>query len=183
MREDSWHGRESAWAKARAHRSRYTTCVVGLRQKRCPVTLDSDGMGSIPAIPDAQNVPLLLCHERFNEACLPDGGRYLLIIDGEKDDCSDTSNEGGRGRAGAGCAGPEQNLHIDCNASDSELCALPLRGSRWQGPGYTLDRLVRAATCWCMWRPPQRGPAQHQRKNLEESKWFGRGTRAERLSE
>ena len=32
-----------------------------------------DGMGSIPAIPDARNVPLLLCHERFNEAtsCLP----------------------------------------------------------------------------------------------------------------
>jgi len=29
---------------------------------------DLDGMGSIPAIPDARNVPLLLCHERFNEA-------------------------------------------------------------------------------------------------------------------
>ncbi len=29
---------------------------------------DSDGMGSIPAIPDARNVPLLFCHERFNEA-------------------------------------------------------------------------------------------------------------------
>ena len=27
---------------------------------------DSDGIDSIPAIPDAQNVPLLLCHERFN---------------------------------------------------------------------------------------------------------------------
>ena len=31
---------------------------------------DSDGMGSIPAIPDAQNVPLLLCLELFNEARL-----------------------------------------------------------------------------------------------------------------
>ena len=29
-------------------------------------------MGSIPAIPNAQTVPLLLCHERFNEASLPD---------------------------------------------------------------------------------------------------------------
>ncbi len=47
--------------------------VVGLRRKLYPVTLDSDGMGSIPAIPKAQNVPLLLCHERFNEASLPDG--------------------------------------------------------------------------------------------------------------
>jgi hypothetical protein len=36
------------------------------------VTLDCDGMGSIPAIPEAQNVPLLLCHERFNEASLPE---------------------------------------------------------------------------------------------------------------
>ncbi len=27
-----------------------------------------DGMGSIPAIPDTRKVPLLLCHERFNEA-------------------------------------------------------------------------------------------------------------------
>ncbi len=34
---------------------------------------DSDGMGSIPAIPDAQNVPLLLCHELFNVASLPVG--------------------------------------------------------------------------------------------------------------
>ena len=32
---------------------------------------DSDGMGSIPAILDARNVPLLLCHKRFNEASLP----------------------------------------------------------------------------------------------------------------
>ena len=31
---------------------------------------DCDGMGSIPAIPNARNVPLLLCHERFNEASL-----------------------------------------------------------------------------------------------------------------
>ncbi len=45
--------------------------VVGLRQKRYPVTLDCDGMGSIPAIPEARYVPLLLCHERINEASLP----------------------------------------------------------------------------------------------------------------
>ena len=32
---------------------------------------DSDGMGTIPAIPYARNVPLLLCHELFNEASLP----------------------------------------------------------------------------------------------------------------
>ncbi len=32
---------------------------------------DSDGMGSIPASPDALSVPLLLCQERFNEASLP----------------------------------------------------------------------------------------------------------------
>ena len=31
---------------------------------------DSDDMGSIPAIPDARKVPLLLCRERFNEASL-----------------------------------------------------------------------------------------------------------------
>ncbi len=30
-----------------------------------------DGMVSIPAIPYAQNVPLLLCHERFNEISSP----------------------------------------------------------------------------------------------------------------
>jgi hypothetical protein len=40
-------------------------------RKRCPATLDCDGMGSIPAIPEARSVPLLLCHERFNEAGLP----------------------------------------------------------------------------------------------------------------
>ncbi len=34
---------------------------------------DSDGMGSIPASPDALNVPLLLCQEWFNEASLPAG--------------------------------------------------------------------------------------------------------------
>ena len=28
-------------------------------------------MGSIPVIPEALNVPLLLCHERFNEPSLP----------------------------------------------------------------------------------------------------------------
>ncbi len=33
---------------------------------------DSICMGSIPAVPDARNVPLLLCHERYNEASLPD---------------------------------------------------------------------------------------------------------------
>ncbi len=46
--------------------------VVGLRRKRCPVTLDCDGMGSIPAFPETLNVPLLLCHELFNEASLPE---------------------------------------------------------------------------------------------------------------
>ncbi len=45
--------------------------VVGLRRKRCPVTLDCDGMVSIPASPDARNVPLLICRERFYEASLP----------------------------------------------------------------------------------------------------------------
>ncbi len=33
-----------------------------------------DGMGSIPASPNALNVPLLLCQERFNEASLPGVG-------------------------------------------------------------------------------------------------------------
>ena len=33
---------------------------------------DLDHMGLIPAIPNAQNAPLLLCHELFNEASLPD---------------------------------------------------------------------------------------------------------------
>ena len=33
---------------------------------------DLDGVGSIPAIPNARYVPSLLCHERFNEASLPD---------------------------------------------------------------------------------------------------------------
>jgi hypothetical protein len=32
---------------------------------------DLDGVGSIPAIPNARYVPSLLCHERFNEASLP----------------------------------------------------------------------------------------------------------------
>jgi hypothetical protein len=48
--------------------------VVELRRKWFQ-SYDSDSMGSIPAIPDAQNVPLLLCrvcHERFNEASLSD---------------------------------------------------------------------------------------------------------------
>ncbi len=43
-----------------------------LRRKWGPVTCDLDGVGSIPAIPKAQYVPSLLCHERFNEASLPD---------------------------------------------------------------------------------------------------------------
>ncbi len=38
---------------------------------------DLDGMGSIPASPDARNVPLLLCQERFNEASLSDVGYCL----------------------------------------------------------------------------------------------------------
>ncbi len=38
---------------------------------------DSDGMGSIPASSDAQNVPLLLCQERFNEASLSESN-YLF---------------------------------------------------------------------------------------------------------
>ena len=33
---------------------------------------DLDGMGLIPASPDARNVPLLLCQERFHEASLYD---------------------------------------------------------------------------------------------------------------
>ena len=32
---------------------------------------DLDGVGSIPAIPNARYVHSLLCHERFNEASLP----------------------------------------------------------------------------------------------------------------
>ncbi len=32
---------------------------------------DLDGVGSIPAIPNARYVPSLLCHERFDEASLP----------------------------------------------------------------------------------------------------------------
>ena len=51
----------------------YPLSIVGIRQtwKQCPVTLDCDGMGSIPAIPKTWNMPLLLCHELFNEASLP----------------------------------------------------------------------------------------------------------------
>ena len=66
--------------------------VVGLRRKRCPVALDCDGMGSIPASPDARNVPLLL----MKLACL----------------LSKTANSGDQvflpARAGAvGCAGSQ----------------------------------------------------------------------------
>ena len=32
---------------------------------------DLDGVGSIPAIPNARYVPSLLCRERFNKASLP----------------------------------------------------------------------------------------------------------------
>ena len=45
--------------------------IVGLRRKWFPVVLDCDGMVSIPAIPEARTVPLLHCHERFNEASVP----------------------------------------------------------------------------------------------------------------
>ncbi len=36
-------------------------------------------MGSIPTIPDARNVPLLLCYERFNTASLPVGLDKAMI--------------------------------------------------------------------------------------------------------
>ncbi len=50
----------------------YTAPLVEwLRRKPDPVTCDSNGVGSIPAIPNAQNVLSVLCHERFNEASLP----------------------------------------------------------------------------------------------------------------
>ena len=41
---------------------------------------DSDGMGSIPANPDALNVPLLLCQERFNEASLPELRTVFIFL-------------------------------------------------------------------------------------------------------
>ncbi len=40
---------------------------------------DSDGMGSIPASPDARNVPLLLCQERFNDASLSKANGFYLV--------------------------------------------------------------------------------------------------------
>ena len=43
---------------------------------------DLDGMGSIPASPDALNVPLLLCQERFNAASLLDGWSRADLFDG-----------------------------------------------------------------------------------------------------
>jgi hypothetical protein len=46
---------------------------------------DLDGVGSIPAIPNARYVPSLLCHERFNEASLPVIGIFV-------DDLSVTCN-------------------------------------------------------------------------------------------
>ena len=54
------------------HKKQIWVAWVGLRRKRCPVNLDCDGMVSISAIPYARNLPLLLCHERFNEASLPE---------------------------------------------------------------------------------------------------------------
>ncbi len=42
---------------------------------------DSDGMGSISAKPDARKVPLLLCHERFDEASLPANEVILFLHD------------------------------------------------------------------------------------------------------
>ncbi len=53
------------------HKGDHPLSVVGLRRNQCPVTLDCDGIGSIPAILKARNVPLLLCHELLNEASLP----------------------------------------------------------------------------------------------------------------
>ncbi len=44
----------------------------GAKAKAVSGHSDSDGMGSIPASPDARNVPLVLCQERFNEASLSD---------------------------------------------------------------------------------------------------------------
>ncbi len=38
---------------------------------------DLDGMDSIPASPDARNVPLLLCQERFNGASLSDQHKFF----------------------------------------------------------------------------------------------------------
>ncbi len=58
-------------------------------------------MGSIPARPDALNVPLLLCQERFNEASLSDM-KYEII-----GQCSILSNAAfrvGRPRSGSGLA-------------------------------------------------------------------------------
>ncbi len=42
---------------------------------------DFDGMGSIPAIPNARKVALLLCPGRFDKASLPDqlNGNFWLI--------------------------------------------------------------------------------------------------------
>ena len=40
---------------------------------------DSDGMGSIPAIPDARNVPSLLCHERFSLPDAPAGPGHIRV--------------------------------------------------------------------------------------------------------
>ncbi len=68
------------------------TCILSLRLLTAPLALlailkaesshsDSDGMGSIPAIPDARNLPLLLCHEWFNEASLPAAGAEHVLRD------------------------------------------------------------------------------------------------------
>ena len=53
---------------------------VGAKAKAVSGHSDSDGMGSIPASPNARNVPLLLCQERFNEASLPVGDLTIVCI-------------------------------------------------------------------------------------------------------
>ena len=49
------------------------------KAKAGPVTLDCDGMGSIPANLEAQNVPLLLSHERGG------GSTALTVCAGMRD--------------------------------------------------------------------------------------------------
>ena len=43
---------------------------------------DSDGMDSIPASPDALNVPLLFCPECLNEASLPAQSYFIFFYEG-----------------------------------------------------------------------------------------------------
>ena len=51
-----------------------TTRILGLCWNGGSSRSDSDGAGSIPAIPDARNrdVPMLPCHERLDAASSPD---------------------------------------------------------------------------------------------------------------